>query len=126
MLIRDCLAKVIQLVSRNTLKVEDFKDCETTCDVLDTFVNKYPANVIFTGKLGDTTVTSSMTVVVKNAKGEIITKGSDYYELPIGKYTYSVSCTGATAITDEEFEITLDDISQPSAKTIDIVFEAAA
>lgn len=35
MLIRDCLAKVIQLVSRNTLKVEDFKDCETTCDVLD-------------------------------------------------------------------------------------------
>lgn len=84
MLIGDCLAKVIQLVSRNTLKVEDFKDCETTCDVLDTFVNKYPANVIFTGKLGDTTVTSSMTVVVKNAKGETITKGSGYYELPMG------------------------------------------
>lgn len=74
MLIGDCLAKVIQLVSRNTLKVEDFKDCETTCDVLDTFVNKYPANVIFTGKLGDTTVTSSMTVVVKNAKVRLLQK----------------------------------------------------
>ena len=126
MLIRDCLARAIQLISRNILKEEDFKDCETTCEVLDKFVNNYPANVAFTGKLGDQTVTSSMTVVVKNAKGETVTKGANYYNLPIGKYTYSASCTGATAITDEEFEITLDDISQPSAKTINIVFEAAA
>lgn len=126
MLTKDCLIKALQNISGKTIPDDVLAKCDTTCGVLNAFNDMYKCLVTFQGILGSTNVTSTMSMTVKDAAGNVIAPQSpNEYLLAEGTYSYSATCAGAVAKTDVGFEITNSD-EQSGKKSVVITFTADA
>ena len=125
MLTKDCLAEALENISGKTFPEGVLDKCTTTCQLLDEFNNLYKCVVSFSGIIGSTNVSDTMTVIVKNANGNVISESEkNKFSLKQGSYKYSASADGAEAVTDVAFNVTNSD-EQKRTKSVVITFTAA-
>lgn len=125
MLAKDCLAEALENISGKTFPEGVLDKCTTTCQLLDEFNNLYKCVVSFSGIISSTNVSDTMTVIVKDANGNVISESEkNKFSLKQGSYKYSASANGAEEVTDVAFNVTKSD-EQKGTKSVVITFTAA-
>jgi hypothetical protein len=125
MLTKDCLAEALENISGKTFPEGVLDKCTTTCQLLDEFNNLYKCVVSFSGIIGSTNVSDTMTLIVKDANGNVISESEkNKFSLKQGSYKYSASADGAEDKTDVAFSVTNSD-EQKGTKSVVINFTAA-
>lgn len=101
MLLKDELKEALENITGKSIS-----DASTTAGMLQNF------NALYRCKTTFSVTPNTATVVVEDANGNVVTiNGDGTYHLDVGSYTYCVSATGYTSITDKALTISQSDVT---------------
>lgn len=110
----DVWKKALENVSGKTLPTKNYTEL---AELISDFNDLYRAKVTFTKTPANTTI------VLKNAKGEIIGAESDgTYILDVGTYSYDATAEGYTSKINQSLTIASSDVT--SGKTVTVTLTA--